>query len=477
MAMFHCSVQICAKRGGGKSSVAAAAYRACESIEDDRTGITHDFTHKGGHVYGEVMLCENAPKEYQDRALLWNAVEKVEKNSNARTAREVEVALPIELDMSDAGDLERAKALIREYINENFVSKGMCADWNIHNPDEDNHNPHCHIMLTTRPFKESGEWGAKEKKGYKLDDNGNKIPIIDPATGEQKIGARNRKMWERELVDSTGWNKQELVEEWRASWADKVNKILAEIGVEDRVDHRSYERQGKDIEPTIHEGISRKMEEKYNNNNTTVFVSDRIEENKKIREINSEISSLEKMMSFCKSAIEVIKEKIEAIKEKVVASIEKKKDFLSSLVRGDNIGGNLYEGGSDTGHNSDTSELQRPDQKSGGGTSKGKTDDVLRAAEAAIESAGTDGGYSTTATRKTRVTGYTERQESDDTDTFIRQAKAKADCAISDREDRDAEQERLEAERAEREAEKYRAARDSAKEEIPRRHNWGRSER
>lgn len=109
MAMFHCSVQICAKRGGGKSSVAAAAYRACESIEDDRTGITHDFTHKGGHVYGEVMLCENAPKEYRDRALLWNAVEKVEKNSNARTAREVEVALPIELDMSNASDLEKPK--------------------------------------------------------------------------------------------------------------------------------------------------------------------------------------------------------------------------------------------------------------------------------------------------------------------------------------------------------------------------------
>ena len=476
MAMFHCSVQICAKRGGGKSSVAAAAYRACESIEDDRTGITHDFTHKGGHVYGEVMLCENAPKEYRDRALLWNAVEKVEKNSNARTAREVEVALPIELDMSDAGDLERAKELIREYINKNFVSKGMCADWNIHNPDEDNHNPHCHIMLTTRPFKESGEWGAKEKKGYKLDDNGNKIPIIDPATGEQKIGARNRKMWERELVDSTGWNKQELVEEWRASWADKVNKVLAEIGVEDRVDHRSYARQGKNIEPTIHEGVSRKMEEKYNNNNTA-FISDRIEENKKIREINSEISSLEKMMSFCKSAIEVIKEKIEAIKEKVVASIEKKKDFLSSLVRGDNIGGNLYEGGSDTGHNSDTSELQRPDQESGGGTSKGKTDDVLRAAEAAIESSGTDGGYSTTATRKTRVAGYTERQESDDTDTFIRQAEAKADGAISDREDRDAEQERLEAERVEREAERLRAARDESREKNFSRHNWGRSER
>jgi hypothetical protein len=219
------------------------------------------------------------------------------------------------------------------------------------------------------------------------------------------------------------------------------------------------------------------MEEKYNNNNTTVFVSDRIKEYKKIREINSEISSLEKMMSFCKSAIEVIKEKIEAIKEKVVASIEKKKDFLSSLVRGDNIGGNLYKRGSDAGHNSDTSELQGTDQLSGGGTSKRNTEDVLRAAEAAIESSGTDGGYSTTATRKTRVAGYTERQESDDTDTFIRQAEAKADGAISDREDRDAEQERLEAERAEREAERLREARDESREKNFSRHNWGRSER
>ena len=169
MAIYHLSAKICASRSKGKSSVAAAAYRACDKIEDDRTGLIHDFTRKGGHVYGEVMLCENAPAEYADRAVLWNAVEKEEKAKDAQLAREIEVALPAEYDLSDPMDLESMKDMLRNFIQHTFVDKGMCADWNIHNPGNDMHNPHCHIMLTMRPFKENGEWGAKERKAYKLD--------------------------------------------------------------------------------------------------------------------------------------------------------------------------------------------------------------------------------------------------------------------------------------------------------------------
>lgn len=477
MAMFHCSVKICAKRGGGKSSVAAAAYRACESIEDDRTGITHDFTHKGGHVYGEVMLCENAPEEYQDRAVLWNEVEKIEKNSNARTAREVEVSLPIELDLSSPEDLERAKSLIREYVNDNFISRGMCADWNIHNPDDDNHNPHCHIMLTTRPFKENGEWGTKEKKAYKLDENGNRIPIIDPATGEQKLGARNRKMWERKTVDSTGWNNQELVEEWRESWADKLNVVLEEIGATDRVDHRSYERQGKNIEATIHEGIARKMEERYSKEDNMLFISDRINMNNEIKEINAELSSIKKMISFCKSAIDVLKEKIEVVKKRVAESVARKKEFLGSLIRGDNFGGIIYTGRSNTGSESDPSELQRADSADGEAESGGSTDEIIRAAEAAIEGVRNDRINRAVAERSVEAVGHTGIQGSDDTDSFIRQAEARADSAISDRKDRDAEQERLEAKRAEQEAARHRAEREQAEREIYICKSKGRGER
>ena len=451
MAMFHLCIKVCSKRGGGKSSVHAAAYRACEAIEDDRTGITHDFTRKGGHVYGEVMLCKNAPAEYQDRAVLWNAVEKVEKNKNAQTSREVEVALPKELDLNDSADLEKAKELLRGYIQENFVDKGMCADWNIHNPDEDNHNPHCHIMLTMRPIKENGEWGQKEKKSYKLDEQGERVPVLDAAkvkkfekengmsyidalkkaeTPEkrdeiifsvQKIGAKNRRMWERELVDSTGWNDQSLAEEWRKDWADKQNALLEELGVEDRVDHRSYERQEIDKVPSIHEGVAKKIFDQ--DPLGKGFEVDRIYNNVKIEEINSEMSVCEKIMAFCKEKIEVLKDRIEAIKDKVVESIEDTKDFLEGLVRGDISGRTREEdGAADAGRGS---PVLRP---AFAGEGEPATADVIREARDAVRNARADSG---------------------DTESVIQESKSKADSSTAERADRDAERERLEAERAE----------------------------
>ena len=449
--MFHLCVKICSKRSSGKSSVAAAAYRACEKIVDDRTGLTHDYTNKGGHVYGEINLCANAPAEYQDRATLWNAVEKIEKNKNAQTSREVEVSLPVELNLSNKEDLEEAKDLIRRYVADNFVSKGMCADWNIHNPDEDNHNPHCHIQLTMRPIKENGEWGDKEKKVYKLDEDGNKIPILDPvkvkkfekdnektyekalseATTEeqrdaiifsvQKLGARNRRMWERESVDKTGWSEQSLCEEWRKDWADKENELLDRLGFKDIVDHRSYERQGIDKVPSIHEGVARKIfdQDPFGKG----FEVDRIYNNVKIEEINSEMSVCEKIMAFCKEKIEVLKDRIEAIKDKVVESIEDTKDFLEGLVRGDISGRTREEdGAADAGRGS---PVLRP---AFAGEESAATADVIREARDAVRNARADSG---------------------DTESVIQESKSKADSSTAERADRDAERERLEAERAE----------------------------
>lgn len=268
MAIYHCSIKIIG-RSDGKSAVASSAYRSGEKLMDDRTGLIHDFTKKSGVVFTEVSLPAHAPPEYADRNVLWNAVEKVEKKSNAQLAREIEVALPKELSR------ECQIEIVRRYVQENFVSVGMCADWALH--DKGDGNPHAHIMLTMRGIKPDGSWAAKEKKIYALDEEGNRIPLIDPATGEQKLGKRNEKLWKRITVEPNDWNDHSKAEIWRKSWADICNEYLS---LEQQIDHRSYKRQELDLEPTIHEGYrARKMEK-------AGFVSNRCEYNRIVRKLN-----------------------------------------------------------------------------------------------------------------------------------------------------------------------------------------------
>ena len=131
----------------------------------------------------------------------------------------------------------------------------MIADIAIHNENKGNDNIHAHIMLTTRPLNNDGQWGEKEKKDYAKDENGQRIPIIDPNTGLQKVDSRNRKQWKREYVQINDWNNRENVELWRQSWADITNRYLERNNIKDRIDHRSYERQGIDKIPTVHIGV------------------------------------------------------------------------------------------------------------------------------------------------------------------------------------------------------------------------------
>ena len=244
LAIFHCQIKIIS-RGKGKTATAAAAYRSGTKIVDDEFGETHDYTRKGGVVFSEILLCVNAPSKYSDRQTLWNEVQKIEKQKNAQLCREVEVALPIEFPRDEQIEV------VREYIKKNFTDKGMIADWSLH--DKSDGNPHAHILLTMRPLKQNGEWGAKRKDSYALDDNGNRIPVIDPKTGKQKIGARGRKMWERISIQSTDWNDQTKAEEWRKSWADICNEHLKGQA---HIDHRSYARQGKEQLPMLHESYA-----------------------------------------------------------------------------------------------------------------------------------------------------------------------------------------------------------------------------
>lgn len=292
MAIYHCSIKNIS-RSSGKSAVASASYRAGEKLEDRETGQTYDYTNKSEVTYSEIFLCKNAPSEYQDRENLWNAVEEVETQSNARLAREWEVALPNELTF------EQCKELVKMYA-QSLTDEGMCVDANIH---WKNGNHHAHIMGTTRPIV-NGKWGQKEKKVYKLDENGQKIPQIDPKTGKQKVGARGRKMWQRETVEANNWNKSQKVEEWRERWAAYCNRALEKAESHEKVDHKSFKRQGFERIPTIHEGyVARAMEQKGQ-------TAERCEINREINAANMQLSALEQKHNLFVTLLEQLKEKL-----------------------------------------------------------------------------------------------------------------------------------------------------------------------
>lgn len=278
MAIYHCNIKIIS-RGKGQTAIASSAYRSGTKLLNEETGEIHDFTRKSGIVYSEILLCENAPKEYENREVLWNEVQKIEKVKNAQLAREVEVALPREMSR------EQQIECVRNYVKENFIKEGMCADFSLH--DKGDGNPHAHIMLTTRPIKDTGEWGVKERKGYALDEHGERIPLLDE-NGEQKKDSRNRLQWKREMIQANDWNKREKAEIWRKAWADCCNAYLPK---EQHIDHRSYERQGKSQIPTIHEGyVARQMENKQGEQ------SERCTINREIKELNEKLLPIEEQI-------------------------------------------------------------------------------------------------------------------------------------------------------------------------------------
>ena len=247
MAICHISIKIIS-RGKGKSAVAAAAYRAGMKITNEYDGITHSYTRKAGIVHTEIVLPKNAPDEYLDRRVLWNAVEKAERYKTAQLAREIEIALPIELTQS------QNISLVREYIRENFVDEGMCADICVH--DKGDGNPHAHVMLTMRAVDDNGKWMNKSTTI-----GGQKVPTVD-------------------------WNEQHKAERWRKKWAESVNEYLEKYNHEQRIDHRSYKRQGKEQLPTIHLGQEAHQMEKRG------IRTERGDRNRKINEINNELRQL-----------------------------------------------------------------------------------------------------------------------------------------------------------------------------------------
>ena len=283
IAIYHLSIKIIS-RGKGQSAVAAAAYRAGEKILNEYDGRLSDYTRKKGIVHTEIMLPNNAPAEFADRAVLWNAVERIEKAKNSQLAREFEISLPVEF--THVQNLN----LVREYVKKNFVEHGMCADIAIHiaeSKDENGNkiiggNPHAHIMLTMRPLNDDKTWGDKQKKVYHFDKDGNKI--YDPKKRQYKCGKEQ----------TTDWNEQTKAEEWRAAWADIQNQHLEKHGFDVRVDHRSYEQQGIEQIPTIHLGVAAHQMEQRGIRTERGDINRAIKEaNEKAKNINAAILKLE----------------------------------------------------------------------------------------------------------------------------------------------------------------------------------------
>lgn len=257
-------------------------------MTSDYDGITHDYTKKRGVVMTEILLSKNAPIQYYNRSRLWNAVEKVEKAKNAQLAREIEVSIPKELKFREGYNL------VNEFCNSNFVDKGMIADICFY--DKGDGNPHAHIMLTVRPFNEDRSWESKQKKEYILDENG------------EKIYDKKKRQYKCKSVPTTDWNDRGNVEKWRMSWAE-CNKYLEKSGHDERIDHRSYERQGLEILPTKHLGTVASQMEKRN------IKTDRGEANRHIKMVN-------KMIRFCNEGILKLKEEAkqlaQSVKNKVI---------------------------------------------------------------------------------------------------------------------------------------------------------------
>ena len=287
IAIYHCSIKI-VSRGKGKSAVAAAAYRSGEKLTNEWDGLTHDYTKKGGVVHSEILLPAHAPPAFSDRSTLWNSVELSEKSNNAQLAREVEIALPVELSR------EEQTRLVRDYCSSQFVSKGMVADFNLH--DTGGGNPHAHILLTMRPLDEKGAWLPKSKKEYVLDENGEKIRL---PSGRYKT----RK------VDLMDWNNRENAEVWRRAWADLANEFLAQNNRPERIDHRSYERQGIDQIPTVHVGVSATQMEKKG------IVTERGELNRNIKAANRILREIRRLVRGLKDWIAELKERKTALLE------------------------------------------------------------------------------------------------------------------------------------------------------------------
>ena len=327
-------------RGAGRSAVAASAYLSCSRMLNDYDGVQHDYTRKQGLAWQAVFLPPMASPEWQDREKLWNAVEEAEKTKDSRLAREFVAALPIELSR------QQQIELLQDFIREQFVDEGMCADVAIH--DTDGHNPHAHILLTVRPLDEHGTWQYKTEKEYLCVKDGEERGFTaaefkaSQAEGWEKqypykVGKKNVYMapsaaqthgyvrmdkhpkstrYGRQNPISARWNSEEQLLVWREAWATAANRCLELAGHDSHIDHRSHAERGLEERPTIHEGVAAQALERRG------IISDRCELNRQIKADNALLRELrgqvKKLAQTVKNTIPALAEAMENLRKNLL---------------------------------------------------------------------------------------------------------------------------------------------------------------
>ena len=322
MAIYHMESKT-VSRGMGRSVVAASAYMSCSRLYNDYDGIQHDYTRKQGLIWQDVFLPPQAPQEWRDREQLWNAVEAAEKTKDSRLAREIIVALPVELEHDEQ------IALTSAYISQQFAADGMCADVAIH--DTDGHNPHAHILLTMRPLNEDGTWQYKTEKEYLCMKDGEERGFTAAEFKDAQLEG-----WEKQYLCRVGrkrvymtlsaaaehgytrvdkhpkssrygrqnpitarWNSEDQLISWREAWADMANRAIEQAGLEERIDHRSHAVRGIDEQPTIHEGVEAMyLEEKGFGSERRALNRQICADNALLRELKEQIRQLSKAVQM-----------------------------------------------------------------------------------------------------------------------------------------------------------------------------------
>ena len=385
MAIYHCAVQII-KRNDGRSAVAAAAYRSGECITNEYDGIEHDYTKKNWVKYTEIILPENAPKEYHDRSTLWNAVETVEKAQDSQLAREFELALPREMTLEQ--QIEVAKTFAS-----NLVSEGMIVDICIHNPPKTNdrhqpidiygnvtkdiekmifENPHIHMLGTIRPLDRDGNWQKKSEveylcknssgveraftaeefrkakeygweKQYRYYDGDKKVYYTAAEAKDRNLERVNRSPkttpYGRKNETVERWNSKDMLIRWREQWEQVVNDKFISLGSDVRIDHRSFKDQGREDEmPTIHMGPAAiNMEKRADRliregkSEEDVTRSDIGDINRQIREHNRFVRDLKARFEFmarkAKGVVDDIAKKLESMRGRLIGNKYKETIF------------------------------------------------------------------------------------------------------------------------------------------------------
>ena len=341
MAIYHLEAKI-VSRGAGRSAVAASAYLSCSRMLNEYDGVQHDYTRKQGLGWRQVFLPTTAPAEWLDRETLWNAVEETETAKDSRLAREFVAALPIELSREDQ------IRLLQDFIKEQFVADGMCADAAIHDPYPPGHNPHAHILLTVRPLDEKGKWQYKTEKEYLCVKDGEErgftaaefkqaqadgwekqypykvgkkkvymAPSAAQAQGYERVSKYPKSTkYGRQNPITERWNSEEHLLAWREAWATAANRCLELAGHAERIDHRSHAARGLEERPTVHEGVAAQALERRG------ILSDRCELNRQIKADNALLrelkAELKKLSDLVVHTVSAVAERLEKLRGRVL---------------------------------------------------------------------------------------------------------------------------------------------------------------